>query len=88
MWHSFGDVEAYNAKAEILAGHCAAVGRDPSEIEHTWGVMNNLMDQVDDLHAAGVSHFILGVGGAPGGYDLTTLRELVAWRERQNGTAS
>ena len=88
MWHSFGDVEAYTAKAEILAGHCAEVGRDPSDVEHTWGVMSNLMDQVDDLHAAGVSHFILGVGGSAGGYDLTTLRELVAWRERQNGAAS
>ena len=30
MWHGFGDAERYRAKAEILAGHCADVGRDPS----------------------------------------------------------
>jgi len=84
MWHGFGDVDDYRAKSEILAEHCAAVGRDPSEIEHTRGVMRGLLDHADGLHEAGVSHFIIGITGAPGGYDLEPLRELVAWRDRMN----
>src|SRR6478609_9868553 len=31
LWHSFGDAEAYKTKNEILLGHCADLGRDPSE---------------------------------------------------------
>ena len=83
MWHSFGDADAYRTKSGILAEHCATVGRDPSEIEHTWGVQGNLLDHVDALHEAGVGHFILGVGGSSKGYDLERLRELVEWRDRQ-----
>jgi probable F420-dependent oxidoreductase len=82
MWHSFGDLETYQHKAGILAEHCEKVGRDPSEIEHTWGVRDNILDHVDGLSAAGVSHFILGIGGDGHGYDLGGLRELVEWRER------
>ena len=84
MWHSFGDLAAYREKSENLAGHCAAAGRDPSEIEHTWGVHGDLLEHIDDLHAAGVGHFIVGAGGGPGGYDLEPLREAIAWRDRQN----
>ena len=84
MWHGFGDAADYRAKSEILAGHCEKIGRDPSEIEHTRGVMRGLLDHADGLHEAGVSHFIIGITGAPGGYDLEPLRELVAWRDRMN----
>jgi probable F420-dependent oxidoreductase len=82
MWHSFGDVDAYHQKAETLAGHCRDVGRDPGEIEHTWGVREGLLD---DLHAAGVNHFIIGIGGDGREYDLGPLRELVQWRDGQGG---
>ncbi len=84
MWHGFGDVEDYKYKAGLLAEHCAKIGRDPAEIEHTRGVMSGLMDNVDVLHEAGVGQLILGVGGGPGGYDLGELRELVAWRDTVN----
>ena len=30
MWHSFGDPETYEQKSEMLAEHCANVGRDPA----------------------------------------------------------
>jgi probable F420-dependent oxidoreductase len=86
LWHGFGDLANYLEKSAILAEHCAKLGRDPSEIEHTRGVVQGaLLDHVDELHAAGVSQFIYGVGGGPGGYDLEPLRELLAWRDRQNG---
>ena len=38
IWHSFGDPDVVREKNEILLEHCADVGRDPAEIERTWGV--------------------------------------------------
>jgi hypothetical protein len=32
IWHSFADTDSYPDKSEILARHCADVGRDPAEI--------------------------------------------------------
>jgi probable F420-dependent oxidoreductase len=81
MWHGFGDADTFRRKNAVLEQHCAAVGRDPSEIERTWGARGGIMSHVDELHAAGVEHFILGVDGDGSGYDLSTLRELVAWRD-------
>lgn len=83
MWHGFGDVDTYRHKAEVLAGHCAAVDRDPSEIERTWGVNAGQVEAADGLRDAGVTHFIMGIGGGDGGYDLGPLRELVQWRDGQ-----
>lgn len=84
MWHSFGDADTFRHKDEVLREHCAAVGRDPAEIERTWGVRGDVLDHADELVAAGVQHIILGVGGDGRGYDLGQLRELVAWRDRVN----
>src|SRR3954454_2187370 len=81
MWHSFGDAEAFRTKNEILLGHCADAGRDPAEIERTWGIHGDLLSNADELADAGVQHLILGVGGDGSGYDLGQLRELVAWRD-------
>jgi probable F420-dependent oxidoreductase len=82
-WHSFGDVETYKAKDEILRRHCADVGRDPDEIERTWGARNLDDAGRDAFVEAGVTHFILGVGGNGNGYDLTELRDLVRWRDER-----
>jgi probable F420-dependent oxidoreductase len=86
-WHSFGDADTYRRKAEILAGHCAEAGRDPAEIERTWGVRDKLLDHADDLRAAGVQQMVLGIGGDGSGYDLSRARELVEWRDRVNVAA-
>jgi len=84
MWHGFGDAETFAKKNEILLAHCADVGRDPSEIERTWGIHDDVLEHVDDLVAAGVQHVIVGVGGDGTGYDLGPLHELIAWRDRVN----
>jgi probable F420-dependent oxidoreductase len=84
MWHSFGDAEDFRRKNEVLLGHCADVGRDPDEIERTWGVRENIVEQADELLDAGVRHLIVGIGGDGHGYDLGQLRELVAWRDSVN----
>jgi probable F420-dependent oxidoreductase len=84
LWHGFGDTETFAKKNEILLGHCADVGRDPAEIERTWGLHGNLLEHVDGLREAGVEHVIVGIGGDGSGYDLGPVRELVAWRDGLN----
>jgi alkanesulfonate monooxygenase SsuD/methylene tetrahydromethanopterin reductase-like flavin-dependent oxidoreductase (luciferase family) len=37
MWNAMGSAEFLRHKDEVLRRHCAEVGRDPSEIEHTVG---------------------------------------------------
>ena len=83
-WHSFGDLETYKAKDEILRRHCADAGRDPGEIERTWGARGLDDAQRDAFVEAGVTHFIVGIGGDGSGYDLGRVRELVQWRDRRN----
>ena len=78
IWHSFGSPDVVREKSEILRGHCADVGRDPGEIEISWGAQNGRWDELVD---AGVTHFILGVSGSDSGYDLGRLSELVQWRD-------
>jgi probable F420-dependent oxidoreductase len=87
MWHSFGDAETFRKKNDILLGHCADVGRDPGEIERTWGVHGKVLEHADELVAAGVQHVIVAIGGDGEGYDLGALRELIAWRDRVNAQA-
>ena len=83
MWHGFGDADRYRHKAEVLAGHCEAVGRDPAEIAHVWGVNRDSIEAADSLRDAGVTVFTVGIGGDGHGYDLGPLRALVEWRDAQ-----
>jgi probable F420-dependent oxidoreductase len=80
-WHSFGDVDTYKEKDAILREHCANAGRDPGEIERTWGARDAGPRELEALAEAGVTHFIAGVGGDGSGYDLSRLRDLVQWRD-------
>ena len=81
LWHGFGDAERYARKSAVLAKHCEAVGRDPAEIAHVWGVQRGSIESAEALRAEGVTHFTIGVGGNGRDYDLGPLRELVQWRD-------
>jgi probable F420-dependent oxidoreductase len=83
-WHTFADPETYRHKAAVLAEHCAAVGRDPSTIEHVIGAGDAILEHADALADAGVHELTIGVSGGPDGYDLGGLRDLLAWRDRYN----
>src|SRR3954449_11484078 len=61
MWHSFGDADDYQRKNAILLEHCANEGRDPAEIERTWGVDG--VEAAEALAEVGVQHVIVGIGG-------------------------
>ncbi len=84
MWHTFADLDTYHHKVEVLAGHCAALGRDPREIEHVIGVQAKTIDHATGLADAGVREITIGVGGDGSRYDLGPVRELIAWRDRYN----
>ncbi len=85
LWHTFADPTTYLHKSEVLAEHCAKVGRDPATIERVIGSSGSISEHADALADAGVHELTIGVGGGPGGYDLGELNELLQWRDRRNG---
>ena len=80
IWHSFSDLDTFVRKQEILAGHCADLGRDQGEIERSVGVPEGDPAEVGPpLVEAGATLFTVGTGGPD--YDLTQVRRWVAWRD-------
>jgi F420-dependent oxidoreductase-like protein len=59
-WNGFGDPSTIRHKLEVLAQHCADVGRDPSEVETT-----RLGTSITDpaIEESSVSFFDVGLGG-------------------------
>jgi len=81
LWHTYGDPETYRHKAAVLAEHCARVGRDPATIERVIGTRGPVLEHADALADAGVDELTVAVSGAPTGYDLGELREVLQWRD-------
>jgi probable F420-dependent oxidoreductase len=81
IWHSFSDLETFRHKSEVLAGWCREFDRDPGEIEKSVGVQGSPAELGADLLAAGASLFTIGLGGPS--YDLSRVRDWVAWRDNQ-----
>jgi probable F420-dependent oxidoreductase len=83
QWHSFADLEVLRRKSAILAEHCAAVGRDASQIERSVEVGRIAPgEDADALVEAGATLFTLGVGGPD--YDLSKVQEWVGWRDARS----
>jgi probable F420-dependent oxidoreductase len=83
-WHGFTDLQSYPCKAQILADHCAAVGRDPDAIERSAGVQGSgeaLLEQADKFAGLGVTFLTVGVNGPD--YDLSSAEALCRWRDRR-----
>ena len=81
IWHSFSDIATLTHKLEVLGGHCAAIGRDVSEIEISTGAPKGDPAEVGRAYLdAGATLFTVGVGGPD--YDLAPLARWVAWRDR------
>ena len=90
IWHGFTTVDTYPAAADVLAEHCAAVGRDPGTIERSAGVENDtgvrrgestdaLIANAEGLTALGVTLLTVGCNGPD--YDLTAAEALCRWRD-------
>ena len=71
--------ETSSARSASCGQHCADVGRDPAEIEISVGVSGNPDEVGPTLRALGASLFTVGVGGPD--YDLSELRDWIAWRD-------
>ncbi|GAA2018527.1 LLM class F420-dependent oxidoreductase [Nakamurella flavida] len=82
IWHAFGDVETMVRKSGILAEHCAAVGRNPADIEHSTEVSRSDETTANALLDAGFTLFTVGVGGPD--YDLAGVRDWLTWRDAVN----
>ncbi|MFE0027019.1 LLM class F420-dependent oxidoreductase [Amycolatopsis sp. NPDC059021] len=83
IWHGFGDPEIVERKVGILDQHCAAIDRDPAEIERSVGVKGTPDELGPRLRDLGVSLFTVDANGPD--YDLDTLKSWIAWRDKQNG---
>ena len=80
IWHSFSDLDTLRRKTGILREHCAAVGRDPSEIELSVGTPRGVPDELGPaLLDAGATLFTVGISGPT--YDLgRRLKPWLDWR--------
>ncbi|MDA2892226.1 LLM class F420-dependent oxidoreductase [Mycolicibacterium sp. BiH015] len=85
IWHSFSDTESYPRKSDILARHCADVGRDPATIERSAEAKGRdadaLVENAGAVTALGISMLTVGVNGPD--YDLSQAEALCRWRDRQ-----
>ncbi|WP_199425151.1 LLM class F420-dependent oxidoreductase [Actinotalea solisilvae] len=84
VWHAFGDAETIAHKSAVLDRHCAAVGRDPAEIERSVGVGGEGSPgaQAQAMLDLGVTLFTVDVSGPD--YDLGRLGDWLAWRDERN----
>jgi probable F420-dependent oxidoreductase len=87
IWHSFSDSREYPQKSEVLARHCADVGRDPEAIERSAGVSGKgtdaLLAEADALADLGVTLLTVGANGPD--YDLSEAEALCRWRDQRAG---
>src|SRR4029453_4497912 len=79
IWHGFGDPEQAARKSGILDDWCEKVGRDKGEIERSITVRPERVKDADRYVENGITHLVMGFGGPD--YDLSTLEDLIAWRD-------
>jgi probable F420-dependent oxidoreductase len=77
-WHSFGNLDVFKHKSAVLDEHCAAVGRDPSQITRSIGVNPQHPEIAEALVEAGAGELTVGLNGPD--YDMGPLSKLLAWR--------
>lgn len=75
MHNTFGPVETFRHKMEVLDRWCAELGRDPREIERTVAIDPKALEKADEFAAAGADHLIV-MTGTP--YDLAPVERHLA----------
>jgi hypothetical protein len=83
MWNVFADPDGFAHKAGVLDEWCARVGRDPGAIERTTTLRDKTAARCGEYVAAGVGQLIVASGGPD--YDLSLLRDVIAFRDAHNG---
>ena len=89
IWHGFATkteersgIETVAHKNKVLDNWCKEIGRDPKEIKRSIGIDIKRIDLADELIEAGATEVTLAVNGP--GYDLTDVKEWIAWRDSKN----
>lgn len=75
--NTFGPVDHFRQKMEVLDRWCAELGRNPRDIERTVAVYPNDLDIADDFAEAGADHLIVMTGHP---YDLSSVEKYLARR--------
>ncbi|HEU0164961.1 MAG TPA: LLM class F420-dependent oxidoreductase [Thermomicrobiales bacterium] len=83
IWHSFLDLETFRRKNQLVHDHATAAGRDDAEIERAIAWQGPAM--ADAFVAEGASLFTMEIKPTSDGYDLSPVREMLAWRDAQLG---
>ena len=63
----------------LIGGGGEKVGRDPAEIERSITIRPQHLKDADKYVENGITHLIMGFGGPD--YDLSPLKDLIAWRD-------
>jgi probable F420-dependent oxidoreductase len=84
IWHGFGGPEVIAHKNSVLDSHCAAIGRDPTEIERSAGAKPREPESGDRLVDAGATFITLGFDGDTR-FDFSPVEDWLAWRDQRNG---
>ena len=75
LWNTFGPVENFRHKNNVLNEWCAKVGRDPKAVERTVMISDSEIDNFQAYLDAGADQIILG---AEFPYDLENVKRLLA----------
>lgn len=75
--NTFGPVDHFRQKMEVLDRWCAELGRNPRDIERTVAVYPNDLDSAEEFAAAGADHLIVMTGHP---YDLSSVEKYLARR--------
>ena len=82
IWHSFTPLDDFERKFGVLSEHCAAIGRDVSEIELSMEIGRHSEADADAYRELGASLFTVGISGPD--YDLAGVKRWLKWRDAHN----
>jgi probable F420-dependent oxidoreductase len=85
IWHSYASPAVLRRKTEVLASWCAAIDRDPAEIEIATAVSPRFDAALAaELAGLGVSLFVIEYTAPP--YELGSLGPWLQWRDEVNAS--
>lgn len=79
IWHSAEPIDEFRRRDDLLKSYAEAAQRDDSSIERA--VLWRGPSEADLYHKEGATLFTAQLRPGEKGYDLTTLGELIAWRD-------
>ncbi len=79
IWHAFQDLDAFRRSSDRVDELAATFGRNGADIERST-LWENPPDSADAFRDAGVTLFQTELT-ADNGYDLTSLKQVIAWRD-------